>query len=160
MFSLPAYCKPCEAIKPATAAGALSGDWVSLKNYEGCMIVVHITQGAADTTAITVDKATSVLPAGESTGITLNNWWECEDAPATSDAFTKGTAAASITSSATGSGSSLYVIDVKASELGAYDCIQVELGASSGSNISSAMYYLYGPRYPATLAGAKTGIAD
>ncbi len=144
---LPQNAKICEAIKPQTGAAARSGDWVSLKGYNKCMIIVHIAQGNAATTAITVDKATDVAGTGESTGITMNNWWYCKDTPTTSDTYTKGTAAASITSSATGTGSSIYVIDIAAEELGAYDCVQVELGQSHASNLVSAMYVLYEPRY-------------
>lgn len=148
--------KVCEAIKPQTGANARSGDWVSLKGYDGCMIVVHIAQGAVNTTAITVDKATAVAGTGNSDGITMNNFWYCADTPTTADTFTKGTAAASITSSNTGSGSSIYVIDIKAEELGAYDCIQLELGASNAANLVSAMYILYKGRYKPGI----TGITD
>lgn len=140
--------KICEAIKPQTMAGAKSGDWVSLKGYAGCLILVHIAQGNAATTAITVDKAKTAAGASNSDGITMKNWWKCEDAPATSDAFTKGAAAASITTSATGAGSSVYAIDIRAEDLGAdYDFIQVETGASDVANILGATYILYGPRY-------------
>ena len=136
-----------EAIKPQTGAGARSADWISLKGYDRCLIVVHIAQGAADTTALTVDKAHSVAAAGESTGITMNNWWSCEDTPTTATAYTKGTAAASITSSATGSGSSIYLILIQPDELGAYDCIQLEAGASAAGNLISAQYVLSRGRY-------------
>ena len=144
---LPENAKIVPAINPQTAAGAKSGDWVSLKNYERCAIIVMITQGASDTTAITVDKATAVDGTGNSDGITINHWWELEDYAGLTEDLTKGTAAASITSSATGSAASLYVIDIAAEELGAYDCIQVELGASSGSNVVSALYLLYNGRW-------------
>jgi len=128
-------------------AGAASGDWVSLKGYDGILIIVHIAQGNAATTALTVDKATDVAGTGQSAGITMNHWWKCEDAPQISDAFTKGTAAASITTSATGTGSSICAIDIKADELGAYDCVQLEAGASNAANILSAIYILYNSRY-------------
>ena len=143
-----------EGIKPQTGGSARSGDYVSLRGYSGCMIMVQIAQGAANTTALTVDKATAVAGTNESTGITLNNWWKLEDTPTSTANYTKGASAASITTSATGSGSSVYVIDVKAEELGAavsdgtpYDCIQLEAGSSSASNVLSATYVLYGARY-------------
>ncbi len=148
----------CEGIKPQTAAGAKSGDWVSLKDYKRCMIIVYIAQGAVNTTAITVDKAKTAGGVSNSDGITMNNFWYIADAPQTSDVYTKGTAAASITTSATGSGSSIYVIDIAAQELGTdYDFLQVELGASSASNIVSALYILYNAAYPMALT--PTGIA-
>lgn len=132
------------AVKPQTGGSARSGDWISLKNAKGVLITVDIAMGAANTTAITVDKATDVSATGESTGITLNNWWKRTDA----GVVTKGTAAASITSSATGSGYETFLIYIDADELpnstADYDCIQVELGSSSASNLVSASYILFG----------------
>lgn len=149
-----------EAIKPQTGGSARSGDWVSLKGYDGCLILVQIAQGNAATTAITVDKATAVAGTGNSDGITMNNWWKLEDTPGTASIWTKGTAAASITSSATGTGSSLYAIDIKAAELGAYDCIQLELGASNASNLVSASYVLYNGRYDGPAAMNVDPVVD
>ena len=149
--------KVVEAIKPQTGGSARSGDWVNLENYGGCLIVVDIAQGAANTTAITVDKAKTAAGGSESTGITLTNFWYCADTPSTADTFTKGTAATSITSSSTGFGSSVYVIDLTAAELGdGYSYLQVELGSSSASNLVQATYILYDAAYP---GAAVTGIA-
>ena len=141
-----------EAIKPQTGASARSGDWVSLANYKKCAILVHIAQGNAATTALTVDRATTTAGASEDTGITLTNFWTLEDTPTTSDTWTKGTAAASITTSATGTGSSLYLIDIDAAALDdgtGYMAIQLEAGISNTNNVISATYILYGNRYPA-----------
>lgn len=153
--SLFELCAVREAIKPQTMGSARSGDWVSLENYEGCLIEIHIAQGHASGSTITVDKATAVAGTNESTGITLANWWKLEDTPTTTANFTKGASAASISTSATGSGSSIYLIDIKAAELVAahsdgtsYDCIQLEAGSSNASNVLSAVYHLYGARYP------------
>lgn len=149
--------KVVDGIKPQTGGSARSGDWVSLENYGGCLIVVQIAQGAVNTTAITVDKAKTAAGGSNSDGITMNNWWKCEDTPTTADTYTKGTAAASITSSSTGSGSSVYVIDIDAAELGdGYQFLQVEAGASNASNLISATYILYDAAYP---GAAITGIA-
>ncbi|MDO8472823.1 MAG: hypothetical protein Q7T05_03295 [Dehalococcoidia bacterium] len=150
----------CEGIKPATAAGAKSGDWVSLKGFERLLILVHIAQGNAATTAITVDKATLVDGTGNSDGITMNNWWKLVDTPQTADTWVKGTAAASITSSATGTGSSLYAIEIAASELGAYDCVQVELGASNAANVVSAAYLLSNARFAEKAANWLSAMVD
>ena len=151
-------CKIVEAIKPQTGGSARSGDWVSLKNYNHITIIVQLALGNAATTAITVDKATAVDGSGNSNGITLNNWYLAT--ASTSDAMTKGTAAASITTAATGSGSEIYVIEIDAAELGDYDCVQLELGASHASNLVSATYVLSGARYAAQAINMPSAIID
>jgi hypothetical protein len=135
---------------------------VSLENYQRVAILVQIYQGHATATVITVDKATAATSGTESTGITMSNWWKREDVTAgtTADTWTKGNAAASITSSATGSGSSYYLIDIGADELPAlgvdYDFVECELGVSNALNFVWVTYFLYNPRYAgATLLSAQ-----
>lgn len=145
--SLAEQIRVVPAIAPIAGGSARSGDWVSLKGYAGCLIVVNIAMGHAATTAITVDKATDVSGGGNSNGITVNRVWKHTGAIGAAIAYAAVAAAASFTSSATGSGQDVYLLDVRADELGDYDCIQVELGASNSANIVSATYLLYGPRY-------------
>lgn len=140
-------------IKPQTGGSARSGIWVSMANYGKLTMIVSIAQGAANTTAITVDKAKTSAGGSNSDGITMANFWTMVDAAGTaqaaaSDTYTKGTAAASITSSSTGSGCSVYVIEILAEELGdGYNWVQLELGSSSASNLVSAVGILTEPRY-------------
>ena len=154
--------KVVEAIKPQTGGSARSGDWVSLKGYDHLTIIVQIAMGNAATTAITVDKATDVSGGGNSDGITMNNIYKATGNPISgSDAFTKLAAAASITSGAGGAGSEIYVIEIEASELGDYDCVQVELGASHAANLVSALYVLGGARFQSQAASwAVSAIID
>ena len=169
--------KVVPGLAPQTMAGAADGDWVSLKGYDRCGIYVYITQGAANTTAITVDAATSVAGANLNAGITLNNWWYITDtaigtdAGTNSDTWVKGTAAAGITSSATGTGASLYYIQIDADDLlsgtsamvaatARYDCIQVKLGASNVSNIAAVIYSLGPPRYAQAVSPTPSAIID
>lgn len=140
------------AIAPIAGGSARSGDWVSLKGYHGVLIVVHIAMGNAATTAITVDKATDVSGGGNSDGITMPRIYKHTGAIGAAIAYAVVAAAASITSSATGSGQDVFLIDIKATELGAFDCVQVELGASNAANIVAAEYLLYGPRYAGAVA--------
>lgn len=145
-----------EAIKTQTADAARSGDWISLKGYAGCLIIVSKLQGNAGTVAITLDKAKTNVGGSNSDGITMKRIWKMVDTPQTAaTAWTAVTAAASVTTSATGSGSSLYAIDVKAEDLGDdYDYIQLELGSSGSANNSvTALYILYGSRYAGSLGG-------
>jgi hypothetical protein len=137
-----------------TGAGARTADAVSLENYAKVGILVSIYQGAVNTTAITVDKWTGPATGTTSTGITLSNWWKLEDVTVgtTADTWTKGTAAASITSSSTGSGISYYWIEIDADELRsgtstAYKFVECELGASNAGNYLWVHYFLFPPRY-------------
>ena len=137
-----------------TGGAARSGSWLGLAKYTRIGFLVYISQGDVATTAITVDKATASTPSNQSTGITLRNWWKCEDTATTVDTWSKGASATSITSSATGTGDSLYYVDVGADELGEhataglYDWVQVELGASHASNRVCVLARLYDARYP------------
>lgn len=145
--SLAEMIRVVPAIAPQTGASARSGDWISLKGYDGVLIAVHIAMGNAATTAITVDKATDVSGTGNSDGITVNRVWKHTGAIGAAISYAAVAAASSFTSSSTGSGQDLYLLDIKAEELGDYDCVQLELGASNAANLVSAEYLLYGPRY-------------
>ena len=70
---LPQNAKLIPGLAPATMAGAADADWVSLKGYHKMGAFVYITQGAANTTAITVDKASDVAATNLSAGITIAN---------------------------------------------------------------------------------------
>ena len=157
-------------------AGAADGDWVSLKAYDHVGILVYVTQGNAATTAITVDAATSVAGANLNASITMNDWWYITDtaigtdAGTNSDAWTKGAAATSITTSATGSGASAYYIEVNADDLVTgtsaftattqYDCIQLKLGASNVANIIAAFYVMMPSRYAQSVSPTPSAIID
>lgn len=150
----------CEGSKPQTTAGAKSSDWISLHNYEGVLFVFYVAQGNAASTAITFDKAKTSAGASNSDGITFTRAAYCADAPQASDAYTAIASAASITTSTTGSGSSIYLVDIKAEELGeGYDFVQCECGASDVGNVACVLAILYGPRYADTPALQLTGIA-
>jgi len=141
------------AIAPIAGGSARSGDWVSLKGYAGVLIKVGIAMGNAATTAITVDKAKTVAGGENADGITVNRVYKHTGALGAAISYVAQAAAASFTSSNTGSGQDVYLLDIKAAELGdGYDCVQVELGASNAANIVHADYLLYGPRYSGSVA--------
>lgn len=148
-----------ECIKPQTGAGARSGDWICMKNYNHATIVVHIAMGNAATTAVTVDKAKTAAGGSNSDGITINFAYLATGQTVT-DTYTKVTGAASFTSSATGSGSEIYRLEIDAAELGNdYDFFQLELGVSNASNLVSAIAILSDPRYGGDPDDQLTAIA-
>ena len=169
--------KVVPALAPQTMAGAADGDWVSMKGYDRVGIEIYITQGNAATTAITVDAATSVAGANLNAGITMNNWWYIADlaigtdAGVNSDTWVKGAAAATITSSNTGTGASMYYIEVDADDFlsgtsalvaatARWDCIQVKLGASNIGNIASVVYHMGPSRYAQAVSPTPSAIID
>lgn len=165
--------KAVPALAPQTMAGAADGDWVSLKAYDRLGILVYITQGNAATTAITVDIADDVNGTTVTAGITLNDWWEIEDlaigtdAGTNSDAWVKGAAAALITTSNTGTGASMYYIEVDADDISTGSafaaktpCAQLKLGASDVGNICSAVYVMHPPRYAQGVSPTPSAIID
>ena len=147
------------------AGAAIACDWVSLKNYNRCLILLHEMRGATATaTVFRVDKARAVAGTNQSTGITMNNFWYVQDLASVtgdvgasalvgaSDTWTKGTAAASFTGSTTQSVGQWYAIEVKAAELPDstyqdYDCIQLQIVSSNAAHYLSAWYVLYEPRF-------------
>lgn len=150
---LPEQVRVVPAIAPIAGGSARSGDWVSMKGYDELTILVQIAMGNAATTAITVDKATAVDGSGNSDGITIQRAYKHTGALGAAIAYAAQAAAASFTSSATGSGQDVYLLHLTAAELGeGFDCVQVELGASNSGNIVSAMYILSGPRYSGSAA--------
>ena len=138
----------------AAGNGASTGDRVSLENYQRCAILVKQEQAAGDADSLSVTMYTAASGGSSSSGITLYDFWYMADVTAgtTADTWTKGTAATSVTTSATSSGVSYYLIDIDAQDLFAsgtsYPFIAiVSGGAGSASNYLSADYFLYNPRY-------------
>jgi hypothetical protein len=149
----------------------VEGDFVSLRNYNKCMILIHEMRGAdATATVFRVDKANTAAGGDEHTSITLNNFWSVADvasatgdvgatAAATvgaTDTWTKGTAAALITGSTTASKGQWYAIEIDASELPDADhpdsCfIQLVITSSNAAHYISAWYLLYEPKEAADL---------
>lgn len=145
-----------------------AGDWVSLKGYDGCLVCIHKEAGTAgDDMTITLNQATAVAGTGTK-ALTFSHLYAKVGATALTGigTFTKysGTAVSTLdTVTAFGTdllsdvGESLFVVDVRASDLdvsNAFDCLQV---TSEGDDIgnatkSAAWYILYGARYPQATA--------
>ena len=156
------------AATPVTRGTAATGDWVCLKGYARAMCLIDIVTGADDTELVfSVDKATSVAGANESSGITLNNFWYLYNivsaTPAT-HAMTKGTAATSIATVTDRSKSHRIIIDIDAAELPTssydFDCVQLTVAGGNAAHTYSAQWILYNPRYAQSQATMLSAIAD
>lgn len=140
--------KIVEAVAPVNTSGAAqTGNYVSLKGYAGCCIVIQTGAWAGGTSAVTINEATDVSATGAQA--LAFGYMYTNDGATTTSALTK-TAVTSNTFNLD-TANAMYVIDVKASSLtttSGYDCISVAL-ASPGSNNDyvSACYILYGSRF-------------
>jgi len=139
---LPEVTKIVEAIAPQ-AGGAITGDYVSLKNVHRAFVVVHITQGNAATVAITIEQASAVAPTGSKAITVAVPIWANEDC-VTSDVLVRQTDAISFTTSAAVKHKIvIFQIDPSTFDLAnGFDCLTVITAASDVANITAAMYYL------------------
>ena len=146
IFNLPEQTKIVEAISPATNAGALTGDYVKMNLAKRCFVVVHMTQGNAAQSAITIEQATA---AGGTNHTAITNavpiWSNL--ACATSDTLVRRTAAVSYTLDV-GVAHKIVVFEIDPATLAdGYNWINVIVGASNAANIASAMYIFTDLRY-------------
>jgi hypothetical protein len=142
------------AIVPVNlATGANNGDWVSLKNYGHCAIVVFKGAGTAgDDPVITVRQATDV--AG--TSAKALNFTRVDKKVGTQTGigtFTVASQAAANTHTDTDSAEAegVFVVEFDADELdiaNGFDCVQVQIpDTGTNAQIGCALYLLSSPRY-------------
>jgi len=133
------------AIRPQ-AGGAITGDYISLKNVLMAWVVVNIYQDTTDTVAITIEQATDVTNSLSDTKAIENvvPIWANQDC-ASSDAFTRQTDAVSFTTSAADNVTKKIIFQIDPALLDTdddFDCITVKTGASNALNITEAHYLL------------------
>ncbi len=136
------------------ATGANAGDWVSMKHYTDCDIIVVADAGTAgEDPVLTVTQATAVAGTG-SKALAFTRVDSKVGAQTGIGQFTKNVQAAAntYTDAVSGEAENLFVIHVKAEDLdlaNGFDCIQVSIpdtGATAGK-IGCALYWLSGARY-------------
>jgi hypothetical protein len=151
-INLPANFKVVSGCAPTTTNAAVTGDYVSLKNCHKAWVVFHLKQAVAHATVCSIMKATAVAPTGGTAmTATVPNWLNDDVA---TDAFAKGTDAASVTVTADAV-DKIVIIEVDPSALGAtYDCIAGKTTASSQATDFVAMLYILAPRYEQALPPA------
>ena len=143
-----------QALEPQTNAGALAGDYISMKFAHKVLVIFHMTQGAADQAVLSLTKATDVAATGEvAVTATFPIFYNLD---CTTDVFTRATDAASYTLDV-GVANKLVVFVIDPSILPGFDCIAAAVGASSASNIVAVTYQIL-PRYAGD--GIGTFIAD
>lgn len=142
----------CAPATLATTAG--DGDYVSLKNYRRCTIIIPVLNGSTVTGGvITLLQATNVTnSASDAKELALTRMWANTDCGA-SDTLTKTAVTSNtFTTGTTNSKILLYVVEVLSEDLdvaGGFDCIRVD-SASMANAVGAAVYILDGARYGGT----------
>lgn len=143
------------AIVPVDSqSGANNGDWVSLKNFERCTVVVIKAAGVAgDDPVITLKQASDV----SGTGAKALNFTRVDSkvgAQTGIGVFTTNTQAAgnTYTDLVSAEAQGIFAIEVKAEDLdvnNGFDCVQLSIPdtGSAGAQLLSAIYILRGGKF-------------
>lgn len=124
-------------------------DYVSLKNYEKCTIVILVDNGATVTGSdITIKQATAVANTGEK-ALAFTSALRNVDVGA-GDTLSEFTVSSNtFTTDNTDNKNLMYVMDVKATDLdvaGGFDCIRAGTGNSTNA-VLSVLYILWPAKY-------------
>lgn len=149
-------------------AAANNGDYVSLENYGGVLILFHSAVGTAgDDPTLTVQQAQDVAGAG----VKALNFTRIDRKQAATDLsgtgqWTKTTQAAAntYTEATAAEQDLLWAVDIQADELdvdNGFDCVRATV-ADIGANAQLGMllYLLYDPRYPTAPENMLSAIVD
>lgn len=143
------------AIVPVDSqAGANNGDWVSLKGYDRCTVIVFKTAGVAgDDPVLTMRQATDV----SGTGAKALNFTRIDAKVGTQTGigtFTTVTQAAgnTYTDAVSAEAQALFAIEFKSEDLdtnNGFDCLQLSIPdtGAGGAQLLCALYVLRGARY-------------
>ena len=127
-------------------------DYVSLKGFQRCTIVLAVDNATTVTGgAITLKQATDVAGTGEK-ALAFTRMLANTDYAASKTMTETAVTSNTFTTQTTNSKDSLYIIDVKASDLdvtNGFDCLRVDgTGhAATASRGVVVLYILYGKRY-------------
>lgn len=158
------------AIIPLDLQTARVGDFVSLKNAKGCLVVVLKGIGTAgDDPVISLEQASDVAGTGVKALSVVTSFYKKIGATALTGvgAWTQVTQTASdalATDTASAEGDGLWAVNIEADQLdvdGGFDCIRVSV-ADVGNNaqLGCALYILHGLRYPDAPEALPNSIAD
>ncbi len=157
---------------PADFNSAVTVDWVSLKNYDGALVVWTKAVGTAgDDWSLQLVQATAVAGTA-SKALTFKNWYYKAAALLSSvGTYTKVTEATATADLDLGTPTDYthdilqaqYVIDVRASDLdvdNGFDCLSATFDDTdcSSTSLGSIKIILYGAKYPGP--SPKSSIVD
>lgn len=129
-------------------------DYVSLKGFERCTIVV--LQKNATTvigSAIALKQATAVAGTSEK-ALSFSKMWSNVDTAAADVLAAVAVVSDTFTTQAVNSKNAMYVMEVKAEDLdvnNGFDCIRASTGDATAATIT-VLYILWGSKFPTTIA--------
>lgn len=152
--------KPVAAIVPIDTTGAgQDGDWVSLKNYRRCLIIIMQGAWAGGTSAVTVEQATSAA-GGSAKALTIEYY--NQGTALTDDAYAR-TAISSNTFNLPATANTFTFLEVHQQDLDMNNgfCFIRVRTATPGANadLIAAVYVLGEPAYAMKAADLPTAIA-
>lgn len=124
-------------------------DYVSLKNYSRCTIVILADNATTVTgSAITVKQATAVAGTGEK-AVSFAKMYANVDTDATDTLVETAVTSDTFTTDATNNKNLLYVIEIDEGDLdidGGFDCVRLGTGDATAS-VLSVLYILWPAKY-------------
>lgn len=127
-------------------------DYVSLKNFERCCIIIQAKNATTVTgAAITLKQATSVA-AGSEKALNFTTMYSDVDTAAADVLASQAVVSNTFTMQAVNSKNAMYVIEVKAEDLdvnGGFDCLRAGVGDATAQTVS-VLYALFGTKFPTT----------
>jgi hypothetical protein len=136
------------------ATGANAGDWVSMKNYNHCSIIVFAGAGTAGQDIVLAPLQATAVAGTSSKALQISRISSKVGTLTSVGTFTEVTQAAAdtYTDAVSGEAQNLWVIDINAEDLdveNGFDCVSISIadtGATAGK-IGAALYLLSGPRH-------------
>lgn len=129
-------------------------DYVSLKGYDRCTIVIAVDNATTVTGgAVTLKQATAVAGTGEKE-LAFSKMWANLDAAAGDSLTETAVTSNTFTTLTTDNKNALYVIEVKAEDLdvaNGFDCVRVDVLLMANA-VGFVQYILHGPRYASPVA--------
>lgn len=140
-----------------TQTATNTGDYISLKNAAGVLVVLFKAAGTAnDDPVLSFYQATSVAGGSAKTLATITKHWQKQGTLTAVTGWTKvtQTAGATLTLNATSAeNQGIYAVPITAEELdiaNGFDCLRVDVAdtGSAGAQLGAMLYILYGLAYP------------
>lgn len=156
-------------VVPVDLQTAQTGDYISLKNAEGVLIVAFKGAGtAAQDPDFTLYQATTVAGGSAKVAAVIDTIYTKQGAALTAvGSWTKVTQTASETYSADATSAeeqAIYAIPVRADQLdvaNGFDCIRVDVAdVGNAAQLGCVLYLLYGLKYPSAPESLPSAIVD
>ena len=169
MFKLGADFDVISAIVPVDLQTAANdGDWFSLKNWQGCTVIVFKGAGTAgDDPSITIEQATSVAGGSAKVLNAISEFYKKIGSQVATGTWTKVTQTLDelvTVDAVSAEAEGLWVFNIEADQLdvdGGFDCVRVRIADVGGNaQLGCALYLPHGPRYGATPANLPSSIVD